>query len=95
MAVLAGTVQVPPDRRPIVLLADHQPTGGYPVVAVVIAAERPRLGQLRPGAEVRFEETTPATAIDALRGQQARLDALVAAAGDARRWDDAVDSAGG
>ena len=90
-----GTIQLPPDGRPIVLLADHQPTGGYPVLAVVIAAERPRLGQLRPGAEVRFEETTRSTAIEALRAQQTRLAALVAAAGDARRWDDAVDSAGG
>jgi biotin-dependent carboxylase-like uncharacterized protein len=90
-----GTVQLPPDGRPIVLLADHQPTGGYPVVAVVIAAERPRLGQLRPGTEIRFSETTLAVAIDALRAQRARLDALIAAAGDARRWDDAVASAGG
>jgi biotin-dependent carboxylase-like uncharacterized protein len=90
-----GTIQLPPDGRPIVLLADHQPTGGYPVVAVVIAAERPRLGQLRPGADVRFQETTPGAAVEALRAQQARLDALIAAAGDARRWDDAVDSAGG
>lgn len=90
-----GTIQLPPDGRPIVLLADHQPTGGYPVIAVVITAERPRLGQLRPGAELRFEETTAATAIEALRAQQAWLDALIAAARDARRWDHAADSAGG
>ncbi len=90
-----GTIQLPPDGRPIVLLADHQPTGGYPVVAVVIAAERPRLGQLRPGADIRFEETTRDEAVEAMRVERARLDALVAAAGDARRWDEAVDSAGG
>jgi biotin-dependent carboxylase-like uncharacterized protein len=90
-----GTVQVPPDGRPIVLLADHQPTGGYPVIAVVIAAERPRLGQLRPGAEIRFAETTPADAVEALRAGQRRLDALIAAARDAHGWDEAVDSAGG
>jgi antagonist of KipI len=90
-----GTIQLPPDGRPIVLLADHQPTGGYPVIAVVIAAERPRLGQLRPGADVRFEETTPGAAIEALRAQQTRLRALIAAAGDARRWDAAADAAGG
>jgi biotin-dependent carboxylase-like uncharacterized protein len=93
--VIWGTIQLPPDGRPIVLLADHQPTGGYPVIAVVIAAERPRLGQLRPGAEIRFAETTPAAAVEALRAHRARLDGLIAASADARRWDDAVDSAGG
>jgi allophanate hydrolase subunit 2 len=90
-----GTIQLPPDGRPIVLLADHQPTGGYPVLGVVIAAERPRLGQLRPGARIRFRQTTPADALEALRVQRARLGALIAAATDARRWDDAIDSAGG
>jgi 5-oxoprolinase (ATP-hydrolysing) subunit C len=51
-----GAVQLPPDGRPIVLLADHQTVGGYPVVAVVVGADLPRLGQLGPGDEVRFVE---------------------------------------
>jgi biotin-dependent carboxylase-like uncharacterized protein len=50
-----GSVQLPPDGQPIVLLADHQPTGGYPVVAVVIAADLPLLGQLGPTSELTFE----------------------------------------
>jgi allophanate hydrolase subunit 2 len=56
--VVEGTVQLPPDGRPIVLAVDHQPTGGYPVVAVVVTVDLPRLGQLGPGAEVWFEMTT-------------------------------------
>ena len=45
-----GAIQVPAGGAPIVLLADHQTTGGYPIAAVVISADHPRLGQLRPGA---------------------------------------------
>lgn len=52
--VLPGAVQVPPDGRPIILGWDGPVTGGYPVIAGVIAADMPRLAQLRPGDEVRF-----------------------------------------
>lgn len=51
---LPGAIQVPPDGRPILLGRDAPVTGGYPVVAVLLASELDRLGQLRPGAEVRF-----------------------------------------
>jgi KipI family sensor histidine kinase inhibitor len=54
--MVPGAVQVPPDGKPIVMLADGPTTGGYPKVATVIAADLPLLGQLVPGAgEVRFE----------------------------------------
>jgi len=49
-----GAIQVPADGLPIALLADHQTVGGYPVLAVVATADRPALGQLRPGDRVRF-----------------------------------------
>jgi len=49
-----GAVQIPPDGQPIVMLADHPTTGGYPQLATVIAADLHRLGQLRPGQAVRF-----------------------------------------
>jgi biotin-dependent carboxylase-like uncharacterized protein len=52
--MLAGALQVPPSGTPILLLADHPTTGGYPVIAVVVAADVPRAGQLRPGDAVRF-----------------------------------------
>lgn len=49
-----GTVQVPNDGSPIVLMADHQTTGGYPKLAEVAGADIPSLGQLAPGARIRF-----------------------------------------
>lgn len=53
--VLPGAVQVPPDGQPIILGWDGPVTGGYPVIAGVIAADWGRLAQLRPGDAVRFE----------------------------------------
>lgn len=53
-AVTFGTVQVPPDGNPIVLMADHQTTGGYPKIAQVIGGDLSLLAQLQPGDTVRF-----------------------------------------
>ncbi|MBP0625012.1 biotin-dependent carboxyltransferase family protein [Cupriavidus consociatus] len=53
-AVAFGTVQVPPDGQPIVLMADRQTTGGYPKIAHVCAVDLPRLAQRMPGESVRF-----------------------------------------
>lgn len=52
--VLPGAVQVPPDGQPIIVGWDGPVTGGYPVIAAVVAADLPRLAQLRPGDAVRF-----------------------------------------
>lgn len=49
-----GAVQVPPSGEPVVFLADHPVTGGYPVVAVVVDADVDRAAQVRPGDTVRF-----------------------------------------
>jgi allophanate hydrolase subunit 2 len=49
-----GAVQVPADGQPLVFLADHPTTGGYPVIAVVDEADLPLLAQARPGATVSF-----------------------------------------
>jgi antagonist of KipI len=56
--LVAGAVQVPRSGQPILLMADHQTAGGYPVVATVISAAMPQAAQLMPGDEVRFVETT-------------------------------------
>lgn len=61
-AVAFGTIQIPPNGQPIVLLADHQTTGGYPKVGQVISADLSLLAQLRPGAKVRFTEVSHAEA---------------------------------
>jgi allophanate hydrolase subunit 2 len=52
--VLPGAVQVPPDGQPIILGWDGPVTGGYPVMAGVIAADMAKLAQLQPGDAVRF-----------------------------------------
>jgi biotin-dependent carboxylase-like uncharacterized protein len=52
--LVIGAVEVPPDGQPLIFLADHPTTGGYPAVAVVDPAGLPQLAQARPGAPVRF-----------------------------------------
>jgi biotin-dependent carboxylase-like uncharacterized protein len=52
--VVLGAVQVPADGQPLIFLADHPTTGGYPVVAVVVPADLPGVAQARPGTTVRF-----------------------------------------
>ncbi len=49
-----GAVQVPPSGEPVLFLADHPVTGGYPVIAVVVDADVDRAAQLCPGQPVRF-----------------------------------------
>jgi biotin-dependent carboxylase-like uncharacterized protein len=52
--MVTGALQVPPNGLPIIFLADHPTTGGYPVAAVLAARDVPRAAQLRPGQRVRF-----------------------------------------
>ena len=52
--IVKGAVQVPSDGQPIILLADHQTTGGYTKIAAVISADLPRLARLRSGEAVQF-----------------------------------------
>jgi biotin-dependent carboxylase-like uncharacterized protein len=52
--LVEGALQVPPDGQPIVMLADHPVTGGYPVIAVVDQAAIPLAAQTRPGNPLRF-----------------------------------------
>ena len=74
--VAPGTIQLPADGRPIVLLADAQTVGGYARLGHVIAADLPRLAQARPNAELRFRSCKAAEAIAAShqdRAERARL----------------------
>lgn len=73
MGMLEGAVQVPGSGHPIVLMANHGATGGYPVIANVIAADMHLAAQLAPGAEVSFMDVSRAEALQALREQEARL----------------------
>jgi biotin-dependent carboxylase-like uncharacterized protein len=56
--IVTGAIQVPGTGKPIVLLADHQTTGGYPKMATVISADISRMGRLKPGSKIQFIEVT-------------------------------------
>ena len=56
--ILAGDIQILGDGTPIVLMRDHQPTGGYPRIGTVISADLDRFAQLRPGEAVAFAPVT-------------------------------------
>jgi antagonist of KipI len=60
-----GTVQVPPNGQPIILLTDRQTIGGYPIIATVIHADIPLLAQSAPGDVVRFTAVLPDEAREA------------------------------
>jgi allophanate hydrolase subunit 2 len=68
-------LQVPADGQPILLMADRQTTGGYPVAGVVISADLPCAGQLAPGDRCAFVTCSRRDAMAALLAQQrAELD---------------------
>ncbi len=75
-AVPLGTVQVPANGQPIVLGADRQTTGGYPKVAVVIAADFPVIAQLKPQDEIRFELVSLDEALKALKSLEEKIQAV-------------------
>jgi len=52
--LVEGAIQVPADGQPLIFLADHPTTGGYPVIAVVDTAHLSRVAQSRPGENLRF-----------------------------------------
>ena len=68
-----GAVQVPGEGFPIVLMADRQPTGGYPKIATVIGPDLGRLAQLRPGARFRFRGASLEEAVAARRAEAVAL----------------------
>jgi antagonist of KipI len=54
--IVTGSVQVPTAGLPIVMLAERQTVGGYPKIATVISVDLPKIGQCRPGDQVRFQK---------------------------------------
>ncbi|ACB96703.1 biotin-dependent carboxyltransferase family protein [Beijerinckia indica] len=76
--IAEGAIQIAGDQHPLILMADHQPTGGYPKIGHVIRADFGTLAQLRPGASLRFTPVSPAAAREALFA----LEAMVATTQD-------------
>jgi biotin-dependent carboxylase-like uncharacterized protein len=74
--IAPGSIQVPGDGQPIVLLADRQTTGGYPKIATVISADLPALGRLAIGTKLAFESVTAQAAIDLRRKMLCELEGI-------------------
>ncbi|HEV2027407.1 MAG TPA: biotin-dependent carboxyltransferase family protein [Candidatus Dormibacteraeota bacterium] len=74
--LVPGAIQVPRSGQPILLMADHQTAGGYPVVATVTSASMPVAAQLLPGNEVSFAEVSIEAALRMRAAQRAALDSL-------------------
>jgi 5-oxoprolinase (ATP-hydrolysing) subunit C len=53
--IALGAIQIPGDKRPLILMADRQPTGGYPKLGTIARADIGRLAQMRPGDRCRFK----------------------------------------
>lgn len=79
--VAAGSIQVPPNGLPIIMLADRQTVGGYAKIATVISVDQPLLAQLCPGAEIVFQEVTVEEAQRLYRAESASLRALASRMG--------------
>lgn len=77
-----GAIQVPGDGQPFVQMADRAPTGGYPKIGTVIAADLGRLAQMRAGASLSFAAVSVEEAVDAWRAARSAMLAALAA-GDA------------
>ena len=74
--VAPGTIQLPPDGQPVLLMADRGTIGGYPVLGHLIAADRPKAAQLWPGDEIRFVPVSLDEAHAAARALAAALKML-------------------
>lgn len=81
--IALGSVQIPADGKPIVMLADRQTTGGYAKIATVISSDIPLLAQRRPGDRLRFRRVSLAEARRAALGEMAGLGALERAIAEA------------
>ncbi|MBR0827728.1 biotin-dependent carboxyltransferase family protein [Bradyrhizobium manausense] len=71
-----GSIQIPGNGQPIILLADRQTTGGYPKIATVISADLPRLAQLRPGEHLRFQAIEEDDAVKLARAVRQQIDRI-------------------
>jgi biotin-dependent carboxylase-like uncharacterized protein len=74
--IVRGSIQIPGDGLPIVLLAEHQTTGGYPKIGAVISADLPALGRLGVGSTVAFERVSLEEAEAAGRAHGALIERL-------------------
>jgi len=86
--IVTGAIQVPGTGQPIMLLADHQTTGGYPKLGTVISADISRLGLLCPGAEITFQQITVEEAEQILVEQELKIKTAIGNFKPADPWLD-------
>ena len=79
-----GAVQIPPNQKPIVLLAERQSTGGYAKIANVITVDLPKIGQAMPGSRIRFQAVTVEEAEQLMMQEEADLKRIEQAIQNAR-----------
>ena len=75
--IVTGAIQVPGNGMPIILLADHQTTGGYTKIATVISADLPRLARMMPGQKISFKAVDITEAEDAVRRRLRNLERVI------------------
>lgn len=76
--IVTGSVQVPGNGQPIILLADHQTTGGYTKIATVISTDLPKLARLRPGMKINFSPVSVEEAEMIARQHESHISAQLA-----------------
>ncbi|MGE6632054.1 biotin-dependent carboxyltransferase family protein [Bacillus sp. NPDC077027] len=77
-AVAFGSIQIPPDGQPIILLADRQTTGGYPRIGEIASVDLPLIAQARLGATIQFQRIDRHEAEEAIFTQEEQIRKLVA-----------------
>lgn len=77
--IVAGSIQVPGSKLPIILMADAQTAGGYPKIATVISADLPLLGVRGSGRTIRFEAVSREEAENIRRAEHKRIQAVIQA----------------
>ncbi|NYF26270.1 biotin-dependent carboxyltransferase family protein [Sporosarcina sp. JAI121] len=75
-SVTYGTIQIPPNGQPIILMADRQTTGGYPKIGQIISADLSSLAQLQPTSTIHFKEVSLEEAENELLKKERLLDEL-------------------
>jgi allophanate hydrolase subunit 2 len=76
--IVCGSIQVPGDGQPIIMMRDHQTTGGYTKMATVISADLAPLARMRPGLFLRFNAISQEEAEDIARQKEDKMRTLLA-----------------
>ncbi|MDO5423095.1 MAG: biotin-dependent carboxyltransferase family protein [Eubacteriales bacterium] len=76
--IVFGSIQIPPNGMPMILMADHQTTGGYAKIGTVLTCDLPKIAQAKPGDTIHFTQVTLAEATQLYKEYADRLRSLFA-----------------